>query len=364
MRELTFVAPGHVEWREAPAPELGSPKAALVRPVAVANCDLDAWMMRGQTPHTGPFPLGHEFVAEVVEPGEQVTTVTRGQLVSVAFQIGCGSCRRCRIGQTGCCESVPRLAAYGMGETTGSWGGALSDLVGVPYADAMCLPLPDGVDPPAVASLSDNLPDAWRTVGPYLRNPYPHRGHPQSPQSPDGQDGPGGPDPHPDSAGDRRVLVFGHGSIGLYATAIARALDADVTYVDPDPGRCAIAEKLGAAIQQEQPQRGYPAHPIVVHTTATVDGLRSAIRSTDRRGVCTDTGVFYRTEPAFPLLRMYSQGITFATSTVDARAHMPAVLELIASHRLHPEVVTAATVPWPQAAQAWPSVEGKLVVVR
>ncbi|WP_343572402.1 hypothetical protein [Mycobacterium sp.] len=46
-------------------------------------------------------------------------------------------------------------------------GGFMSDAVLVPYADAMLIPLPAKVDPIAVASLSDSIPDGWRAIGPY-----------------------------------------------------------------------------------------------------------------------------------------------------------------------------------------------------
>ena len=52
-------------------PQLEGPREALVRPLAVAMCDLDAWLVRGAVPFPGPFALGHEFVAEVVQAGEE-----------------------------------------------------------------------------------------------------------------------------------------------------------------------------------------------------------------------------------------------------------------------------------------------------
>jgi alcohol dehydrogenase len=57
---------------------------------------------------------------------------------------------------------------YGFGATGGDWGGMLGDLVRVPFADAMLMRVPDGVAPESIASASDNLPDAWRTVAPHL----------------------------------------------------------------------------------------------------------------------------------------------------------------------------------------------------
>ena len=37
---------------------------------------------------------------------------------------------------------------FGFGSFGGDWGGFMSDLVRVPYADHMLVPLPEGVDPP------------------------------------------------------------------------------------------------------------------------------------------------------------------------------------------------------------------------
>ena len=108
MRQLVFLGPGALEWREAPEPILGGPGEALVRPIAVATCDLDAAMLRGLVPSAGPFPFGHEFVAEVISIGDEVQGVRVGQRVVVPFAISCGTCRMCQRGLTANCLSVPR----------------------------------------------------------------------------------------------------------------------------------------------------------------------------------------------------------------------------------------------------------------
>src|SRR5207302_9867465 len=99
MLALTYTAPGQLEWRETPQPSLSSDRAALVRPVAVATCDLDALIISGQSPFAPPFPIGHECVAEVTALGDAVSALKPGQLVSVPFQISCGQCQPCRPGR-------------------------------------------------------------------------------------------------------------------------------------------------------------------------------------------------------------------------------------------------------------------------
>jgi threonine dehydrogenase-like Zn-dependent dehydrogenase len=56
--------PGKVSWAEADAPTLAGPDAALVRPVAIATCDLDIAVLNGRYPLPGPYPFGHEGVVE------------------------------------------------------------------------------------------------------------------------------------------------------------------------------------------------------------------------------------------------------------------------------------------------------------
>jgi threonine dehydrogenase-like Zn-dependent dehydrogenase len=340
MRQLLLEGPGAVRWDERPEPELADPVAATVRPVAVATCDLDVAVLRGLYPLAGPYPFGHEGVAEVVMTGSDVTAVAPGDLVVVPFQISCGGCPPCQRGRTGNCAAHPRLSTYGLGPMGGlQWGGLLADLVLVPHADAMLVPLPPGTDPAAAASASDNLPDAWRTVGPQLA------------ETP-GAD----------------VLVVGGGegpsSIGLYAAGIAVALGAGrVVYLDDHEGRLAIAARLGAEPVAGRPPAKAGSFPITVDASGSEQGLRCALNSTGFDGVCTSPSV-YRADPRLPLFAMYSRCCTFHTGRAHARPAIPEVLGLIAAGRLHPELVTSAVVPWDAAAEALTEPPMKLVITR
>jgi alcohol dehydrogenase len=338
MRQLTFVRPGLLEWWEAPEPKLQGPDEAIVRPIAVARCDLDAAIVAGKAPFAGPFPFGHEFVAEVVSVGERVAGFHDGQQVVVPFHISCGQCVRCRRGLTASCLSVPPRSMYGLGPVGGDWGGALSDLVRVPFAQGMLVPVPDGVESSAIASLGDNLTDAWRTVGPYLQ------------ESP-----------------DATVLVVGGGawSIGLYAAAIACALGASrVDYVDADPERQALATSVGATPIEGPPPRRLGPYPITVDASADPAGLACALRSVEPGGVCTSVGIYFAQGTRVPLLDMYDADVTFKTGRSNAGAFIPSVLELVQSGRLHPERVTTKWAGWEEAPQALCEPSTKVVVLR
>ena len=326
IRQLTYQDDGELDWLEVPEPALTGSGDALVRPLAVATCDLDTPIVRGETPFGGPLPLGHECVAEVVDVADGVEGLEPGILVSVPFQISCGVCGRCRRGETAHCESVPWQSAYGLPPHGGTWGGFLSDLVRVPYAEQMLVPLPDGVDPAAAASVSDNIVDAWRTVAPHLAS-------------------------EPEAA----VLVVGGGgpgSLGLYAAGIAAALGApQVVYADTDERRRRIASEFGVETIAE-PERRLGPFPITVDASADPAGLALAIRSTASEGVCTSVGIYFQNDVSVPLFEAYVTGITFQTGRVHARPAIPAAMELIASGRLHPELVTTRVAGWEESPAA------------
>ena len=47
MRQLTLVEPSTLRWLEVDEPRIESPSEALVRPLAVAICDLDPFIIQG-----------------------------------------------------------------------------------------------------------------------------------------------------------------------------------------------------------------------------------------------------------------------------------------------------------------------------
>jgi threonine dehydrogenase-like Zn-dependent dehydrogenase len=336
MRELNFIEAGRLEWRDADEPLMEGDAEALVRPVAVATCDLDKILVRGLAPVEGPFPFGHEGVAEVLEVGDAVEGVRPGDLVSVPFQVSCGDCATCKRGYTGNCERVERMSMYGlpMGKNC---GGFLSDSVRVPFADAMLVGVPEGIEPTSIASLSDNIPDGWRTVAPQLA------------------ERPGAP-----------VLICASGAaIALYATSIALALGAE--RVDFGGGTSYIrerAEELGANMLDTEFPTRFGQYPITVDASGDPDGLACAVRSTEPEGVCTSIGIYFTETTPMPLFEMFTKGIRFHTGRAHARPSMEPLLELIRSGAFKPELITAETARWDDAPDAIAGHRSKLVISR
>src|SRR4051794_41849386 len=125
MQQLTFVARGRVEFREVAEPALGSEEGAIVRPIASTTCDLDRAIIAGRTPFEGPFAVGHECVAEVVEAGGR-SGVEPGVSGVVPGHPCCTQCPTCRRGPSAPCERGRRFAVYGPppgGALRGPFGG-------------------------------------------------------------------------------------------------------------------------------------------------------------------------------------------------------------------------------------------------
>jgi alcohol dehydrogenase len=335
MRALTLLPGGRLKWRSVPAPPPPGPLGAIVRPLAVATCDLDRPMGLGATPFLTPLGFGHECVAEVVSVGADVAGIRPGQRVVVPFQISCGECPACRSERTGNCEAVPPIAMYGFGVTGGHWGGAVADELAVPFADGMLVPLPDGIEPAAAASVADNVSDGYRHIVPHL--------------------------PTLTAAGHQaRVIVIGAptqrhlatASVGLYAALIARALGArDVTVIDARADVRRQADNLGLAALTPSAARRLAPAPLVADISSSPAGLRCALKLTAPDGVCSSAGSLHASS-RIPTALMFGRNATLIVARSHARALIPGVLDLMTNGKLQPERVTTLLAPLDEAPTA------------
>ncbi len=333
MRALIAAPGGRLRFSDVPAPPPPGPHGAIVHPIASSTCDLDCPLALGATPLALPLHLGHECVADVLAVGERVTTVRVGDRVVVPFQINCGHCPPCRAGRTGNCASVPPISMYGMGVSAGHWGGAFSDQLAVPYADAMLVALPDDVDPVAAASVADNVCDAYRHIAPHLP-------------------------PLLEADPDAEVLILAATSpkslftpsVPLYTGLIALAHGArNVTFADARPDVRAHAERLGLNALHPRQLRRRPPAPLVVDVSVADEGL--ALANTAPDGICTSSGGLHRSA-RIPLLRMYVRNAAFYVGRTHARALIPQVLDMMVDGRLHPEAIPMNVAPLDDALSA------------
>ena len=330
MRALMFRGPMAIAWEEVETPQLMEPRDALVRPIAVARCDLDPAIALGLYPMPAPFVMGHEMVGEVVAVGEAISNVRLGDKVIVPFQLSCMTCAPCLRGHTNACVNVPSGTAFGLGPHGGiDLGGALAELVRVPWADVMLIPLPEGMDPVAAAGIPDNVSDGYRCVAAPLA------------------ERPGAP-----------VLVVGGlaPSVGLYAVMAALALGAErVVYVDDDAARLDLAAAAGAEVVNAKDQwdslKLAERFPIVVDANVLDPGRNFALRSVEPCGVCTSVSGGASSRSNLPLQSMYLKGVRYEIGRVHACATARPVLDLVSSGALDPARIINKVVPFSEAVE-------------
>jgi threonine dehydrogenase-like Zn-dependent dehydrogenase len=344
MRSLYVIKPGELEWRDVPAPRLGGPGEALVEPIAASICDFDRPLVEGRPhaysgrlPFTQPYAFGHEAVARVVEVGRDVRSVKPGDVVAVPWHINCGECGRCRRGLTAFCEKFPddRLHIYGV-PTGLDFGGLFDDVVRVPFADAMLVKVPPGIDPAEAVSAGDNLSVGRALVAPHL------------------------------AAGRRRVLVLGFGANGLYVTAFAVALGAErVVYIDDDADNRALAESFGATAFAGPPDRAHGRFDLVVDAAFHPPWLRRAVRVLEPDGMIESMG--HMTDVTLPgdaMFAMFTTGVTFHCAACSTGPHIAPTLEVVAEGRITPSRVWSKRVSWDDLPAAIVAGGRKVVGIR
>lgn len=110
MKALRIHGPKDLRYEELPDRPLG-PDEALLAPKAVGICGTDLEIFQGTmfyfTAGMAKWPviLGHEWSAEVLAVGENVTEVKPGDKVVGECTVACGHCEMCRLGRYNECPN-------------------------------------------------------------------------------------------------------------------------------------------------------------------------------------------------------------------------------------------------------------------
>lgn len=179
-----------------------------VEATGVCRSDWHGWMGHDSDIELPHIP-GHELAGVVEAVGKDVSNWKVGDLVTVPFICGCGSCSECHAGHQQVCHNQEQPGFT-------HWG-SFAEYVGIHQADLNLVSLPEGMDFATAASLGCRFATSFRAVV----------------------------DQGKVSAG-QWVAVHGCGGVGLSAVMIANAVGANVIAIDIDDEKLALAKALGA----------------------------------------------------------------------------------------------------------------------
>ncbi|XHF97410.1 hypothetical protein AWENTII_000996 [Aspergillus wentii] len=216
MRAVVFHGPYKVAVEERPIPKIQNPADIIVKTSYTALCGSELHMFRGvETAGTG-FIMGHEFTGEIVEAGEGVKSVAKGDRVVTAFTTSCGECFYCKQGFSSRCE---KNVLFGCDHLDGGQ----AQYVRIPNADGSVMKAPEGIDEKLLVLMADIFPTGYFAAS----NAF--KGYTQ------------------EQIAEQTVVLIGCGPVGL--CALINALEhkpKHILAVDSVPSRLELAKSLGA----------------------------------------------------------------------------------------------------------------------
>ena len=231
MRALCWNAKNDIRCETVPDPSIEDRRDVILRVTSCAICGSDLHLMDGQMPtmEKGDV-LGHEFMGEVVEVGSPDHVLKKGDRVVVPFNINCGQCRMCRMGNWASCLTsnrngamaaeqfgYPTAGLFGYSHLTGGYAGGQAEYVRVPMADVGPMKVPEGMTDDQALFLSDILPTGWQAMA------------------------------YCDLKGGETVAIWGAGPVGLFAIKSAAVMKAGrIISIETVPERIALARIAGA----------------------------------------------------------------------------------------------------------------------
>ncbi len=191
-----------------PVPEVGPNDLMIkIRKTAICGTDMHIFNWDEWSQQTIPVPMivGHEYVGEVVEIGQEVAGFKIGDRVSGEGHITCGHCRNCRAGRRHLCRNTTGVGVNRQGS----------------FAEYLVLPAFNAFKIPA--NISDDMAAIF--------DPFGNAVHTALSFDLVGED----------------VLITGAGPIGIMAAAVAKHVGARyVVITDVNDYRLDLAKKMGA----------------------------------------------------------------------------------------------------------------------
>ncbi|WP_136419634.1 zinc-dependent alcohol dehydrogenase [Herbaspirillum sp. ST 5-3] len=372
MKATCWYGKKDVRVDNVPDPEIINPRDAIVKVTSTAICGSDLHLYNGFVPamEKGDI-LGHEFMGEVVDVGDEVHSLKVGDRVVVPFPIACGNCFFCQEKLYSVCENSNPNAwmaekmwghspsgIFGYSHLTGGYAGGQAEYVRVPFADVGPLKVPDGMSDEQVLFLSDILPTGYMAAEACEIKP------------------------------GSTVAVWGCGPVGQFAIQSAYLLGAErVIAIDRLPERLRMAYDKSKAIALNYEQVdiadalkdmtggrgpdacidavGMEAHGMGIMgaydrvkqaMAAQTDrpvALRQALMSCRNGGVVSIPGVYGGFLDKIPFGAVMNRSLTIKTGQTHVQRYMQPLLERIRNGDFDPAVVITHRMALDDAAYAY-----------
>lgn len=364
MRALCWDGVNELGVHRVADPGLVNPHDVLARVVLSSVCGSDLHLLGGYVPtmQAGDV-IGHEFLAEVVETGEQVRNLARGDRVVVSSIIGCGECFFCHHEDWSLCDnSNPNVALldelyghggsgiFGYSHAFGGYAGSHAEYIRIPFADRGAFKVPESLTDEQAVFCSDAFPTGFMAADMCGIEP-----------------------------GDT-VAVWGCGGVGQMAIQSAWLLGAErVIAIDRIPERLDMARHRGKAdvLNYEHvdivealdeltggrgPDRCIDAVGMESHGTGLsyeydkakqsirlatdrTNVLRQAIYTCRKGGTVSIVGVYGGFIDKFPMGAAMNKGLTLRMGQMHGQRYIPALLEYVAEGKVDPSFLL--THRWP-----------------
>ncbi len=105
MKAIMFKGKGRLEIEEVATPKVDK-EEVLVEVKATGICGTDRHIYNGEAPAKPPMIPGHEIAGVVVDLGEGVNNVKKGDRIAVDPNIFCNNCFYCKRGEIHLCENL------------------------------------------------------------------------------------------------------------------------------------------------------------------------------------------------------------------------------------------------------------------
>lgn len=308
MRASYFVGQEQFELQEKPMPSAG-PGQVVIQNAFCGVCGTDVHIFHGEPGSadvTPPVVLGHEYSGVVVECGEGVASLKKGDHVTVDPNIYCGKCEHCRNGKKQLCEHMEAIGV--------TMDGGFEEFSVVPEGQAFLLspelPLEFGAMAEPVACCLHGIDLAGIKPG-------------------------------------NTVCVVGGGAIGLIMVQLAVLFGAaKVILSEPDAARRAVAQKLGAQLainplNGEEVAQAENAADVVIECVGNLPAVESAFRFA-KKGATIVLFSVPKPDAKFqlPLFDVYKKELTIKGSFVNPDTHQRAVALLNSGKLDFTEIIT------------------------